>query len=71
MLLKDAKFTRFITAVPSLSYLGPKIRDLLPLEPKRLEILEIFKLKIKNWTPFECPYGLCRLYKTSWVSLKQ
>ena len=45
----------------SLSFLGPKIWDLVPLEIKRLESLEVFKLKVKKWVPFECP---CRLYGT-------
>ena len=43
----------------SLSFLGPKIWDLVPLELKQLEILEVFKLKIKKWFPFECPCRLC------------
>ena len=45
----------------SLSILGPKILDLVPLGLKQLESLEIFKLKIKKWIPFEC---LCRLRRT-------
>ena len=44
-----------------LSFLGPKIWDLAPLELKQLESLEIFKLKIKKWIPFESP---CRLRRT-------
>ena len=32
----------------SLSFLGPNIWDLVPLELKQLEILEVFKLKIKK-----------------------
>ena len=39
----------------SLSFLGPKIWDLVPVELKQSE------LKIRNWVPFECP---CRIYKT-------
>ena len=35
-----------------------KIWDLIPVELKQSESLEYFKLKIKNWVPFEC---LCRL----------
>ena len=31
-----------------LSFLGPKIWDLVPLELKQLESLEVFKLKIKK-----------------------
>ena len=47
----------------SLSFLGPKIWDLVPLEFKQLENLEAFKLKIKKWIPFECPCRLCRTYR--------
>ena len=46
----------------SLSFLGPKIWHLVPLELKQLESLEVFKLKIKKWIPFECPCRLCRTY---------
>ena len=41
----------------SLNY---KISDLVPLELKKLESLEVFKLKIKKWIPFESPCRLCR-----------
>ena len=46
----------------SLSFLGPKIWDLVPLELKQLECFEIFKLKIKKWILFECPCRLCWTY---------
>ena len=46
----------------SLSFLCPKIWDLVPLELKQLEYLEAFKLKIKKWIPSECPCRLCRTY---------
>ena len=45
-----------------LSFLGPKIWDLVPLELKQLGSLEVFKLKIKKWIPFEYPCRLCRTY---------
>ena len=44
-----------------LSFLGSKIWDLVPMRLKLSESLDSFKLKIKNWVPFECP---CRLHKT-------
>ena len=37
----------------SLSFLSPKIWDLVSLELKKLESLEVFKFKIKKWIPFE------------------
>ena len=46
----------------SLSFLGPKIWDLVPLELKQLESLQVFKLKMKKWIPFECPCRLCQTY---------
>ena len=46
----------------SLSVLRPKISNLVPLELKQLEILEVFTLKIKKWIPFECSCRLCRTY---------
>ena len=46
----------------SLSFLGPKMWDLVPLELKQLESLKVFKLKIKKWIRFECPSRLCRTY---------
>ena len=46
----------------SLSFVGPKIWDLVPLELKQLESLEVFKLEIKKWIPFKCRGRLCRTY---------
>ena len=51
----------FYHSTKSLSFLGPKIWDLVPLELTEMESLEIFKLKIKKWISFECP---CRLRRT-------
>ena len=44
------------------SFVGPKIWDLVPLEVKQLESLQVFKLKIKKWIPFECSCRLCQTY---------
>ena len=46
----------------SLSFLGPKIWDLVPLEIQESENLEIFKIRIKKWIPLQCPCRLCRTY---------
>ena len=46
----------------SLSFLGPKIWDLVPVELKQSETLYSFKLKIKNWVLFECPCRICKTY---------
>jgi len=46
----------------SLAFLGPKLWDLVPDEVKESESLDIFKKKIKNWIPNDCPCRLCRTY---------
>ena len=37
----------------SIPFLGSKIWELVSLVLKQLESLEVFKLKIKEWIPFE------------------
>ena len=44
----------------SLSYLGRKIWELLPLDIKETETLLKFKAKIKKWNPQNCPCRLCK-----------
>ena len=39
----------------SLSFLGSKIWDFVPVELKQSKSLDSFKLKIKNWIPFAYP----------------
>ena len=46
----------------SLSFLGPKIWDLVPVELKQSETLYSFKLKIRNWESSECPCRICKTY---------
>ena len=46
----------------SLSFLGPKIWDLVPLEMKQAENLESFKAKIKKIIFSECPCRLCKTF---------
>ena len=46
----------------SVSYLGPKIWDLVPNEIKESESLNAFKFKIKRWIPEECPCRMCKIY---------
>ena len=49
-------------ATESLSFLGPKRFDLIPVELKQSESLDSLRLKTKNWVPSECPYRLCKTY---------
>ena len=46
----------------SVSYLGPKIWDIVPEEYKTLNSLNSFKESIKNWIPLNCPCRLCKTY---------
>ena len=44
----------------SISYLGPKIWDILPDVYKTIQNLNT--LKIKKWKPENCPCRLCKVY---------
>ena len=46
----------------SISYLGPKIWDILPEKLKNIDNLEHFKKEIKTWKPDNCPCRLCKVY---------
>ena len=46
----------------SISYLGPKIWDILPDDYKTIQNLDTFKIKIKKWKPENCPCRLCKVY---------
>ena len=46
----------------SISYLGPKIWDIVPLELKELTSLNAFKKGIKKWQPKNYPCRLCKQY---------
>ena len=51
----------FHKGLESLSYLGPKIWELLPPEIKETESFSQFKAKIKKWKPENCPFRLCNI----------
>ena len=46
----------------SLSSLGPKIWELVPLEMREINSLLKFKEEIKKWEPKNCPCGLCKKF---------
>ena len=48
--------------IESVSYLGPKIWNLVPDEIKESESLNAFKFKIKRWIPEECPCRISKIY---------
>ena len=48
--------------IESISYLRPKIWDILPEKRKNIDNLEHFKKEIKTWKPDNCPCRLCKVY---------
>ena len=46
----------------SISYLGPKIWDIVPAKMKNVISLNSFKAQIKKWLPFNYPCRLCKSY---------
>ena len=46
----------------SISFLGPKTREIVPSELEQLETVNAFKREIKKWKPVDCPRRLCRTY---------
>ena len=46
----------------SLSFLGPKICDILPVTYKGLPDLNSFKVAFKKWRSVNCPCRICMVY---------
>ena len=46
----------------SISFLGPKIWNILPDEIKQQTSLNSFKKSVKKWKPQDCPCRLCKIY---------
>ena len=46
----------------SISYLGPKIWDILPDYYKAIRNWDTFKIKTKKWKPESCPCRFCKVY---------
>ena len=46
----------------TVSFLGPKICELIPTKIKELVSLNGFKKAIKKWKPVNCPCRLCKTY---------
>ena len=44
----------------SISYLGPHIQDVIPVEMKNLKTISAFKREVKNWKLENCPCRLCK-----------
>ena len=59
------KVKRAYYRIEIISYLPPKIWDILPENLKNIDNLEHFKKKIKTWKPDNCPCRLCKVYTES------
>ena len=46
----------------SISFLGPKIWDILPEKLKNIETLDAFKKEVKTWKPDNCPCRICKVF---------
>ena len=46
----------------SISYLGPKIWEIVPAKIKETNSLNRIKIEIRKWVPQSCPYRLCKQY---------
>ena len=54
----------------TLRYLGPRIWQLVPMELREIQSLNLFTKKIKKWSPNNCPCRLCKLSVPELVSYK-
>ena len=61
-LFKSRKVKTTLHGKESLSYLGPKIWDLIPSTIKENNNLISFKREIRKWTPSACPCRVCCQY---------
>ena len=46
----------------NISFLEPKVWELVPNSMREVQNLEIFKKEIKKWVPQNCPCRLCKTY---------
>ena len=58
--LRNVRTVRY--GIETASFVGPRIWNSLPQEIKESTSLQIFKSKIKSWTPKNCPCKLCKNY---------
>ena len=50
------------SGLETLRCLSPKIWDMIPMNLRNIESLPLFKTKIKDWIPHNCPCRLCKTY---------
>ena len=46
----------------SISYLGPKMWEIVPAMIKETNSFNSFKIEIRKWVPQSCPCRLCKQY---------
>ena len=46
----------------TISYIGPKLWQMIPSDIRDSKTLQEFKRKIKKWKPDKCPCRLCKTY---------
>ena len=57
---RNIKTVRY--GLKTISYMAPKIWNLVPKEMKQVTTLNEFKTRIKIWNLENCPWRLCRTY---------
>ena len=60
--LKSRKIHSVRRGIETASFVGARIWNSLPSDLNQCKSLELFKLKVKNWVPENCPCKLCKTY---------
>ena len=60
--LKSRKIHSVRYGIETASFVGARVWNSLPSDLKQCKSLELFKSKIKNWIPENCPCKLCKTY---------
>ena len=60
--LKSRKIHSVRYGIETTSFVGARVWNRLPSDLKQCKSLELFKSKIKNWIPENCPCKLCKTY---------
>ena len=59
---KSRSIRSVLSGSESLSFVGPKIWDMVPFNLQNAKSLTSFKSKIKKWVPDKCPCRICKKY---------
>ena len=60
--LKSRKIQSLRYSIETASFVDARVWNSLPIDFKQSKSLELFKPKIKNWIPENCPCKLCKSY---------